>query len=86
MVTNVARVSPQYGEAPDQTFFEAACTQAEIRSQAEDAALAPQPPVTGSEGDTEENPLEDDTEALSASQEPPEGSEKGATPDGDGTP
>lgn len=43
---------PQYGEAPDQTLFEAACIQAEIRSSEELAAIAP-------EAQDDEKPVED---------------------------
>ena len=43
MVNHVPRVAPQYGDNPEQTLFEAACVQAEIRSSEEDAALNPSP-------------------------------------------
>lgn len=33
LVAHVRSGSPQYGEAPDQTLYEAACIQAEIRSR-----------------------------------------------------
>lgn len=36
MVQHLQRGEPQYGEAPDQSLFEAACVQAEIRSAEHD--------------------------------------------------
>ena len=38
-IVNVHRTKPQYGDAPDQTLFEAACVQAELRSKDQEGAL-----------------------------------------------
>ena len=43
MVNHIVRVAPQYGDIPEQTLFEAACVQAEIRASEEDAVLNPSP-------------------------------------------
>ena len=66
MVNHVARATPQYGEAPETDFFEAACMQAEIRSKAEEGAFeglseAPEGEISDSEGsdETPEIPPED---------------------------
>lgn len=49
------RGNPQYGDAPDQTMYEAACIQAEVRSQealrAAQAAPEPEEGVTPSENE-----------------------------------
>lgn len=73
ILTHLKRGEPQYGDAPDQTFFEAACVHAEIRSSAELAAgepespqEAPEPPETGSDPENGENPLQGVSDALAA--------------------
>ena len=43
IVNHVPRVAPQYGDNPEQSLFDAACVQAEIRSSEEDAVLNPSP-------------------------------------------
>lgn len=43
IVNHIPRVAPQYGDNPEQSLFEAACIQAEIRSSEEDAVLNPPP-------------------------------------------
>ena len=43
IVNHIPRVAPQYGDNPEQTLFDAACVQAEIRSSEEDAVLNPSP-------------------------------------------
>lgn len=67
------RAPPQYGDAPDITFYEAACIQAEIASkQAErpsEAESASTPdPTTGSEQKTAQN----GSQAVSEPQEAPQ--------------
>lgn len=39
MINHIPRHEPQYGEAPDQTFFESACVNAELASQFEEGKL-----------------------------------------------
>ena len=43
IVEHGQRRQPQYGDAPDQDFFTAACIQAEVRSQEEERNLNPDP-------------------------------------------
>lgn len=43
MVNHVARAKPQYGDAPDIDFYQAALVHAEIASMAEEEALSPEP-------------------------------------------
>jgi hypothetical protein len=55
IVNHLPRTPPVYGDCPDQTLFEAACIQAEIRSSEEDAALnPPSEAVSASESDDQE--------------------------------
>ena len=64
------RGEPQYGHAPETTFYEAACIQAELRSQDEERKAAPQ--ETASEAPEEpETPPEvpEDTPPEEAAQD-----------------
>lgn len=63
MVNHVARVTPEYGDAPDIDFFSAACIQAELRSQEAQKALNP------------EEPTQDTPEPETAPETPPEAAE-----------
>ena len=75
-IVHLRHGDPQYGDAPDQTLFDAACVQAEIRSAAELAEHMPEEPseapegdVTPSEEDSEENPLQAPEEPSEAAQD-----------------
>ena len=57
------RYKPQYGDAPEQSFFESAVINAEIASKVEEGMEMPEP---SQEVDSEES---DDTEALTESPE-----------------
>lgn len=72
MVTHQNPLSAQYGDAPSQTLFEAACVQAEIRSSAEERALNP--------------PESSGTEATSEDQEETKGTPEGTPESGDTEP
>lgn len=76
MVNHVPRAAAQYGDNPEQTLFEAACVQAEIRSSEEEAVLNPSPEAvsapesdeTAEPADTPEGPeAEPDTAPQGAS-------------------
>lgn len=68
------RGQPQYGDNPEQTLFEAALVQAEIRSQEEDEYLNPPPePLTGSESDDQEPTGEVSPEIGSEADTAPQG-------------
>lgn len=57
IVTHTNRLEAQYGDAPSQNLYEAACVQAEIRSAAEEAAInPPSDALRGSESDDQEQP------------------------------
>ena len=57
MVNHLPRVAPQYGDNPDQTLFDAACVQAQIRSSEEEACLHPsREALSGPEGDDPADP------------------------------
>lgn len=64
--------NPQYGDAPDQTFFEAACIQAEMRSQMADQALESR--ESDSEAPEAEKGVEDDPKPA-----PPESAPESAS-------
>lgn len=49
----VNKLPPQYGEAPNKSFFEAACIHAELQSQAEDSLLNPPEAVPEASESTE---------------------------------
>ena len=73
MVNHLARSAPQYGDAPEQNFFESACISAEIASQTEEGVFgqetpseAPEEPksdVTDSDSNEEEKSLQEHTAA-----------------------
>lgn len=74
MVNHIPRMKPMYGDAPDQTLFEAACVQAEIRSAEENEALyPPSDALTAPESDdkeqTEGTPSEPEPEAPTAAKD-----------------
>lgn len=61
MVNHIPKVQPIYGDCPDQTLFEAALIQAEIRSSEEDAVHnppsdAPRASETDDQSETEGTP------------------------------
>lgn len=66
---------PQYGDMPEQSFFESACIVAEAASAAEQASMNPDPQVQG------ENASEDATERSEASPEPEAAPQPAGEPD-----
>lgn len=52
-IPHVNNKTPQYGEAPDATLFEAACVQAELRSQDAEGVTLPEEPEEDQEAESE---------------------------------
>jgi len=65
------RLEPHYGEAPDADLFEAACSQAAIRTAVEDGWEAPEPTNPEEQGS-------DGTDPVTDPEPSPEGSEPAA--------
>jgi len=74
LVPHVVRRSPQYGDVPEQSLFEAACVQAEIRSAEEHAELYPSPEaLSGSETDDQDVTNGEVPETEAPASEAPQG-------------
>lgn len=61
LIPNTNPLTPQYGEAPDQSFFESSCIAASVRTAVEEGKLDREP------DETPETPSEDISEAVTAS-------------------
>lgn len=59
LIDNLHRAEPQYGDAPDQTFYEAACINAELNSLEEEGGIPDLEEKTPSEASQK---LSEDTE------------------------
>lgn len=82
LVTHVAQGSPQYGDAPDLSLYEASCVQAEIRSADELGALQPAEEPSGddleqSEGEPTPPPQETSQGASDAQPQPADDESRG---------
>jgi len=78
MINHIPRTQPQYGDAPEMDFFEAARTQADIRSQQEAGTLD-----LDELGQEPEQTPEDEPNGESGASEAPESPAESTAKDGD---
>lgn len=72
VMPSVARGEPKYGTAPDQTLFEAALVQAELRSHHEMDALTPSEPPQSTEPEKAPEDTVPAEQSSDGTEKPPE--------------